>query len=392
MPRDIPSNLIGRADRPGPAAGSPSPSARTNATHLRHQPPGNSSTHGSGDEVAPDLPPTAFQPHLVKPGMDVLQAFEILTMTMDRLGQSRMDLEKSDFNWKRTLRNESNQKAQDASNEMRAKMKEAQEKAIGDKIAGWFKVIGALIGAVAGIVGTAGAAAPLMAVAVVGAVMAAMDLANAIKNECTDKDGKPLNFDISIGGMVNAIAQAPGMVPEGYSEKQKQEWIMGWTLALNLTVAVAGLAVGGYQLKKMYDVAQSAKAAIDPADAVGKVAASGEAVTSLTKTTINATEQLAHTAKNIAAMVGGAADVVNGISTVSEGGLKIDLAHINRSVEYARADRDAWNAASRLYMARLRDSMDFLQQTQRVTNEGWNQLSDLIADSFQVQSKISRNI
>ena len=338
------------------------------------------SRNGSGSSAPGGA--SAFAPSLARAKMDMVQALEILTMAIDASAKGRMQLEKTDTDLARTQLDEAHKRAKEKTEEMRAKQEEAKSKVVGETIARWLKVIAGLVGAIAGAVASAGAAAPLVAMAVVGVVMAVADMTNAAVQEAkveVGAEGKKRPLEISFGGLVTALAQDLNTYPPGFSEKQKQDWIMGWTMAVNLTVAALGLAAGGYQLKQLFNSVEATKTV-------------AQAATQVTETTVAAARQLSNTAQAIGAVVSSCADVVNGIGTVAEGGIRIDLAYTNLDTEVARADRSRYEAMGQLLMTRLRDNGDFTRQSLRVMNEAWTQLSDLIAETGRTQGKIARNI
>ncbi|MDB5798404.1 MAG: hypothetical protein JWP36_2306 [Paucimonas sp.] len=182
-----------------------------------------------------------------------------------------------------------------------------------------FSVVAAVVAAVIAIaacVGSGGAAIPLAVVAfmaVAGAVQAVLGFVQEAMTECGVKNGdKPYNLDV-LSNVVEAMTDVLQKTNPEFAEKCKNDpsyrdkWVMGWTIALNVTVAVATVALS---------IGAAARAA-------GKIAESAASATSMAAKAVSMT----------ARVVEGIAQFIASMATVSSAGIAFHTARLELDTE-----------------------------------------------------------
>lgn len=286
------------------------------------------------------------------------------------------------------------------------KLQELAEKAEKAKRAGFFaKVfgyIGKVFGLIASALGTAalafgsavsgGAAAPLLALSIVGMISAASSLANQISAEA----GGPT---ISLGNLFKTmwvkILQAFN-VPEDQIDNIAKIVSGASVLALSLIepsiigdLVAGSMGLAGSNPETIEKVKMGLTAAVALATSIALMAVSFskafEKIVNVGESTMNMTWLTAHNAARFATVEKGRAAVGQGIASAIQ-------AKYDRSYELAIADKDALKAI----MVALRQTLELEQeQIKKIIQEIQDALqvvTGIIRDMFESRAQVTRNL
>lgn len=319
------------------------------------------------------------------------------------------------------------------------KQKEAAEKEKESKVWGWIGKIAAVIGAivatvaaVAATIATGGAAAPLLALAVVGLVAATVDLASQINQEI-HPDAEPFTLGSLIGDAIIEAMDAAGisgddrvaassfasalgfllMQPDlagqmagdaakanGASEDEIAKITMGVQIAAVITTIVAMIAItiasggaGGGNA-----ASSTAKIGAQTADTVGDVA-------NATQKTANAVEKVADTADKVkkasdaatkvikaARILEGGTAVVQGSAGVATGAIGIQVAEITQDADKSRAEAKKIEAILAQLQAQSEEQTARLKEIIQALDEGMAQFSQMVAAAGDQRANQVKNL
>lgn len=295
------------------------------------------------------------------------------------------------------------------------KQKEAAAKEKGNKVWGWIGKVAALIGAIVAVVLatvatvlSGGAAAPLLAIAVLGFAAASVDLASQINQE-VHPNAKPFTLGSLIGdaiikGMDDAglkgkeRAAASGAaallgflllqpdlagqmaedaaVSSGASPEEAAKIRMGVMIAAVVTtilvLIVATVASGG---------TSSASTASEVGSAVGKTASAAEKAASVAEEIIKA-----------AKVVGAIAQLASGAAKIGQGVNKLEIAEFTKESQNARA------AAKEIEALLLKLQQQSEEQTARLKEiilaleEAMAMFSKMVAAAGDARANIAQNL
>lgn len=261
------------------------------------------------------------------------------------------------------------------------KYQEQVEKEKANKVLGWFSKAFAFVAAIVCVVAaavatvaTGGAAAPLLALAVMGAVAATVDLASAINVEC---GGEPFGLgSLMIDGMTKMF-QAFGMSEE--DAKKAAGGVMIAAIALNPAMAIvapdalteAFLAVGMDEKAAMI-AGLVITIAIQLAVGIAMMVATGGA---------SAAGTIAQVATKIAQVTQAVAAVVNGSLNIASGALNIEIAKIKAEIENLAADKLDLQKLLKALEASMEAQQDAIKEILTMLDQSMQQIAQMIGDS-----------
>lgn len=272
----------------------------------------------------------------------------------------------------------------------------SKEKAAGifgwiTKIAGFIAAAIAVTIAAVATVASGGAAAPLLALAVIGLVGATISLASQISQAA---GGPALELSTLLSKLCTGMLQAMGVPKEKAEQAGKMmSGLMGMMSgAVLVDPAFAGQAFGGFAELVGADATQAAivsgvfTAVATIAIAVVMIAASGgtnvgAAVDGIAKTVLTGAK-IAQAAAGIAA--GGAA--------VTQGGLNIAKAHDEKSGAIAQADKKLIDAMILKLQKSMEDDREDVKKVIQEMMDGLNIVSQMIAGASNSRLQIASNL
>ena len=285
------------------------------------------------------------------------------------------------------------------------KYEEANSKGIFGKIFGWIGKIFAAVAAIATVVAaavatavTGGAAAPLLALAVVGAISATMSLANAISQEC----GGP---EISINSLIQHtvgkfLTDVCGVDPKVAENICK---IVGGALSLacpimlaiepsllgNMAQGIALLAGADEQTAGYIGMALGIVAAIGVGIAMAVMTGGASAAGSATQVA-NAT--ILQSVKSLNTVITASSAVVSGTTQAAQGGLEISKAQSQKEAEAAIADKKELEAMMMKLQKQMEEDREEIKKIIQQIEESAQIVSKMIAGTTDSMTQIAMNM
>jgi hypothetical protein len=319
------------------------------------------------------------------------------------------------------------------------KQKEAAEKEKENKVWGWIGKIAAVIGAIVAVVAavaltvaTGGAAAPLLALAVVGLVAATVDLASQINKEI-HPDAKPFTLGSLIGDAIveamdkagisgddrvaaSSFASALGfllMQPDlagqmagdaakanGASQDEITKITMGVQIAAVITTIIAMIAI------TIASGGSSSGSAASSAAKVGTEAVDvGTDAVNMGTKTANTVEKAVDTADKVKKAADAAnkvikasryievgSGIVQGTAAVGQGVVTMQVADITKQADTARADAKKIDALLIQLQQQSEEQMQKLKEIISAMQEGMTQFSQMIAAAGDQRANQVKNL
>ncbi|KGD93693.1 outer protein B [Achromobacter sp. RTa] len=269
------------------------------------------------------------------------------------------------------------------------KCEEAASKGLLGKIFGWIGKIAAVVFSAiavvalsAGSVVTGGAAAPLLALAVMGLIGSTIALADQISKEC----GGP---EISLSNLMTTVAskflQACGVDEETAQRIGKVvAGVVGLASPALLMIEpglLGGLAGGIAELAgadQKTTMALTMAFAIAAAVTVGAVTIAASGGASAVSTT-----------SRVLAAVG---QITQGATQIAQGAVKISVAQTKREAEDIQADKKEMDAITRKLQARMEEAQEEITKVIKQMEEGLRMVSQMINGAADSMSQITANI
>ncbi|WP_368655603.1 type III secretion system translocon subunit SctE [Castellaniella ginsengisoli] len=285
------------------------------------------------------------------------------------------------------------------------KCKEAESKGALGKIFGWIGKIFAFVAAIAAVVAAAaatvasgGAAAPLLALAIVGAISATMTLASAISQEC----GGP---EISINSLIQHtvgkfLTDVCGVDPEQAENICK---IVGGALAIacpvmlalepsllgNMAQSIALMAGADEKTAGYIGMALTIAAAIGVGIAMA-VMTGGSSVASTATQVGN--KVLLSSIKTFNTAMTGANAAVSGGTQIAQGGLNISKAQTEEQAQKAIADKKDLEAMMLKLQKQMEEGREEMKKIIQQIEESTQLVSKMIAGTTDNMSQIAMNM
>lgn len=285
------------------------------------------------------------------------------------------------------------------------KCKEAQSKGALGKIFGWigkiFAVVASLvavIAAAAATVATGGAAAPLLALAVVGAVSATMSLASAISQEC----GGP---EISIGSLIKNtvgkfLTDVCGVDPKVADNICK---VVGGALSIacpvmlaiepsllgNMAQSIALMSGADEKTAGYIGMALTIVAAIGVGIAMAVATGGSSAAASVTD--ISAKVMMS-TIKTLNTVIAGTSAAVSGSTQIAQGGLNISKAQSEEKAQQALAGKKELEAMMIKLQKQMEEGREEMKKIIQQIEESTQAVSKMIAGTTDNMNQIAMNM
>lgn len=289
----------------------------------------------------------------------------------------------------------------------KAKAAAAKQKAMG--ILGWVGKIAGLIAAVAAVavaavatVATGGAAAPLLAFAVIGLVSATITLASAISQEA---GGPPLELSSLLNKAFTSMLESFGMSSED-AEKYGR-LIAGAvgvaTLAVLVDPSLAGDLFAGIALVAGADEMQAAivatafTVAATIAIAVASIvltagAGTGTAVANVANSATKVTDTAVKTMNTAAKITQAVGSMTQAATSISSGGIGIAKAYDDRAIENLRADKREIDALLIKLQQKMEEEREEIRKVIEQIMDGYNVVTQMFASAAESRQQISVNI
>lgn len=296
------------------------------------------------------------------------------------------------------IKAEKNTEAQlDKINEWVEKCEEAKNQGLLGKIFGWIGKIVAVIAAAVAVavaaaatVATGGAAAPLLAVAVIGMIGATISLADQISKEC----GGP---EISIG---NLITTAVGKFLEACGVPEETANKIGKVMAGVMAIAAPALLLVEPNLAATMatGICELAGAPDDVTAYVGMAVGIAAAVTvgiamAVMSGGAGAGTAVMSTSTKIAnGLIGAGAQIANGVTQVGVGATNIAKAHTEREAEGLLADKQELSAAMVKLQQQMEDGREEMKKIIQQIEEGLQAVTQMINGTADSMSQITANL
>jgi hypothetical protein len=322
-----------------------------------------------------------------------------LLMLQSKTQESQLTTAREGLNVSKKKLDEKNQQAMDKITDWIKKCEEASAKEKSAGIFGWlvkiFSFIAAAIAvAVAAVatVASGGAAAPLLALAMVGLVGAGMGLASQISQAA---GGPPLELSSLMSKMFTAILEGLG-VPKDKAEAAGK--VMAGAFAvlapglLLVDPALAGNMLGGVLELSGVEASKAAIASAVMSAVVGiAISIVMVAVTAGANigTVVDAIGKTMATASKIAQ---GTLALAAGIGTVAQGGLNIAKGADERDAANIQADKKVIDALIAKLQKQMEDDREEIKKVLQEIMDGMNLVSQMINDAGQSRSQLAANL
>ena len=288
-----------------------------------------------------------------------------------------------------------NQKAMEKIQDWIQKCKDAQAKEKAAGIFGWLvKIVSVVAAAIAVAVAAAatvasgGAAAPLLALAVIGLVGATMSLASQISQSA---GGPALELSSLMAKLCTTVLTACG-VPEDQAEKAGK--MMSGLAGLMSGAVLADPAFAGQAFSGFAElVGANANDAAIVAGVFTVVATIAIAVVMAVATGgASVADSLGKTVAAGARIAQAACGIASGAAAVTQGGLNIAKAHDERDAANIQADKKAIDAVIAKLQKQMEEDREEIKKVLDQIMEGMNVVSQMINSASQSRTQIASNL
>lgn len=285
------------------------------------------------------------------------------------------------------------------------KCKEAESKGTAAKVFGWIGKVFAFVAAIATVVAaavatvaTGGTAAPLLALAVVGAISATLMLASAISQEC----GGP---EISINSLIQHtvgkfLTDVCGVDPEQASNICK---ILGGVVSIacpvllaiepsllgNMAESIAVMAGVDPQVAGYIGMALSIVAAVGVGIAMAVMTGGSSAAMSATQVT---SKVLVSSLKTFNTIMTSASAIVSGSTQIAQGGLNISKGHSEKEAEDAISAKKELEAMMVKLQRQMEENREEIQKIIQQIEESTQTVSKMIAGTTDSLKQVAMNM
>lgn len=265
------------------------------------------------------------------------------------------------------------QRSLDKIKEWADKCKSAEAKAKVGGILGWFKKIAMVVAAAFSVavatlatIATGGAAAPLLALAVLGLASAITSLASDIAKATGHK-----GFDHVVQWMDPGSLVGKGMAElakkMGADESQASKVAMAFSIATTAGIMIASVVLSGG-------------------------ASVGNVVDKFAKTLSDTMKTVVDTTMALSKVVQPVAGVVSGLTEVAQGGINIAVAHDKRAASDIQADRKSGEAAMLKLQQQMEENREDIKKVLEEIMENHSKLGQMINASSQSRAQITANL
>jgi transloator len=278
------------------------------------------------------------------------------------------------------------------------KQKEAAEKAKSEKVWGWIGKIAAFIGAVVAVVVAAvatvasgGAAAPLLALAVIGFVAATVDLANQINQEI-HPDAEPFTLGSLIGDAIIDAMDKAGIEGKGRAAASGLAAGLGFLL---MQPDLAGQMAGDAALAdgKSQEFADQVKMGVMfAAVATTIIAMIAVTIASGGSSSANLASGTLKNVMKAAQYVGVVTSLVQGTAAVGQGATNISIAVDEKAAALARAAAKEMDAVILMLQQQAEEQTERLRDIITALQEGSQMFTQMVANASDQRANTVRNM
>lgn len=278
------------------------------------------------------------------------------------------------------------------------KQKEAAEKEKENKVWGWIGKIAAVIGAIVAVVAavaltvaTGGAAAPLLALAVVGLVAATVDLASQINKEI-HPDAKPFTLGSLIGDAIVEAMDKAGISGDGRVAASSFASALGFLL---MQPDLAGQMAGDAAKANGASEAEIAKITMGVQIAAVVTSIVAMIVVTVASGGSSAAQSVSATVKNLmtaAKVIGAVAEIIRGSSGVAQGAIGIEVAEINQDADESRAAAKKIEAILAQLQSQSEEQTARLKEIIEALDEGMAQFSQMVSAASDQRANQVKNL
>lgn len=289
------------------------------------------------------------------------------------------------------------------------KCKEAESSGLLGKIFGWIGKVFAFVASIVAVVAaavatvaTGGAAAPLLALAVVGAISATMSLANAISQEC----GGP---EISINSLIQNtvgkfLTDVCGVDPK---EAENICKILGGALAIacpvmlaiepsllgNMAQGIALMAGADEQTAGYIGMALTIVAAVGVGIAMA-VMTGGSSVANSTAQTVSqvANKVIFDSVKTLNTVISGTSAAVSGATQIAQGGANISKGISEKEAQQAISEKKDLEAMMIKLQKQMEEGREEIKKIIQQIEESTQAVSKMIAGTSDSMTQIAMNM
>jgi len=262
------------------------------------------------------------------------------------------------------------------------------------KIAAFVAAVVATVAAAVATVATGGAAAPLLALAVMGLVATGMDLANHISQNMT-----PPGPEISMSKFMTDFATVILTDVCGMSKEDAKKFAPILACVMATIVSPGAAAILAPDLYGNAAAAIAVAAGMNPDDAKWLAMAVTLAVTlvvAVAMVVASGGMNLAGSAAKTAQMVGKITQAVgqgvSGVTNVAQGAIKIDAAHSTRDAELARASKKEFDAMIMVLAKQMEEEKERIKELLENLDQGMTMVSQMIASAGDTRLQQVKNI
>jgi len=357
------------------------------------------SYEGTGGKGVDPRPGPKGAPALEMPKGDFSadQLSLLLAALSNKNSESQLKTAKVGLNASLKDKNEMHKKAIEKIQEAAKAAQEAVEKEKAGKIMGWIGKIAAFVAAVVATVvavvmtvASMGAAAPLLAIAVMGLVATGMDLANHISQNMD-----PPGPDLTISGLMTKAATAilTKVFKMSDDEAKKFAPILAAVMMGPAAAILAPDLIGNAA------AAIAVAAGMDPKDAqwiamaVTLVVTIAVAVAMFVMTAgVGSFDGLAKSAQILGRIADAGGKVLTGATSIATGINKIDVASSEKTAEEARASKKEIDALIKKIAAQMEDEQQRIKEVLQNLDEAMTMVSQMIASAGDTRLQQAKNI
>lgn len=363
---------------------------RLAATLQAQNPGGTSGVTNSNGAPSIDGVQINFSPEDMMAALQVLQG---------KTQEAQLKTAKEGLQTSKTKMDQSNQRAMDKINEWIKKCEEASAKAKAAGPFGWIVKIATFLAAALAVVAaavataaTGGAAAPLLALAVIGMVGATISLASQISQaaggpalELSSLLSKALGKMFEAMGIPKEKAEAAGNLVSGFLG-------MASGVGLVLDPGFAGQFAGGIAALAGADPAQTAIVSA-VFSAVAAIAVSVVMIVASGGTNVGAAVDGISKTIMTAARIGQAAtSIAAGAASVTQGGLNMAKAVDERDAANIQADKKMIDALIAKLQKSMEEDREEIKKVMQQMQDGIQIVNQMIAGAAQSRSQLSANL
>ena len=325
----------------------------------------------------------------------------ILSALNNKSSEAQIKTAKEGLEISKTQKDEMHKKAIEKIEEAARKAAEAASKNKVGGIFGWIGKIAAFVAAVVATVAavvatvaTGGAAAPLLALAVMGLVATGMDLANHISQNMD-----PPGPEISISKFMTDFAAVILTDVCGMSKEDAKKFAPILACVMATMVSPGAAAILAPDLYGNAAAAIAVAAGMNPDDAKWLAMAVTLAVTITVAVVMvvatggmGALDGVAKTAAMAGRIAQTAGQAMSGVTNIAQGAIKIDAAHSQKEADLASASKKEFDKMLMVLAKQMEDEQERIKELLQNLDQAMTMVSQMIASAGETRLQQVKNI